>query len=91
MILDVLEAVDTSKDGLIQFSEFKAFFVGAERELWRIFRSVDTDGNHKIDKGELKNALAKAGIVVDPPERMEQFFAMIDLNKDGGERVTNGR
>ncbi|TGZ77404.1 mitochondrial carrier [Ascodesmis nigricans] len=83
LIADILHAVDTSNDGLIQFSEFKAFFQGAERELLRIFRSVDTNHNGHIDKTELKAALNRAGIVVDPPERLEDFFAMIDRNNDG--------
>lgn len=85
LIHDILRAVDTSKDGLIQYSEFRNFFVGAERELWRIFKSVDSDGNGKIDRGELQAALAKAGIAVQPPQRLDTFFAMIDLNSDGGE------
>lgn len=84
LIHEILQAVDSSKDGLIQYSEFKSFFVGAERELWKIFTSVDSDGNGKIDRGELQAALAKAGISVDPPERLDNFFAIIDLNSDGG-------
>jgi solute carrier family 25 phosphate transporter 23/24/25/41 len=84
LIHDILTAVDTSKDGLIQLSEFTCFFEEAERELWRIFKSVDVDGNGRIDKKELKNALSRAGITVDPPQRLEEFFHSIDRNNDGG-------
>jgi solute carrier family 25 phosphate transporter 23/24/25/41 len=86
LIHDILTAVDTSKDGLIQFSEFRNFFASAERELWRIFRSVDVDGNGRIDKGELRSSLARAGIAVDPG-RLEEFFGSIDKNNDGGNAV----
>ncbi|KAI5795556.1 mitochondrial carrier domain-containing protein [Geopyxis carbonaria] len=82
LIHDILTAVDTSKDGLIQFSEFRSFFASAERELWRIFRSVDVDGNGRIDKAELRSSLDRAGIVVDPG-RLEEFFGSIDKNNDG--------
>ena len=76
--------MDTSKDGLIQYSEFRRFFAGAEQELWRIFNSVDLDGNGHIDRKELALALSRARIVVDPPERLEEFFRSFDRNSDGG-------
>ena len=69
---------------MIQYSEFKRFFAGAERELWRIFKSVDLDGNGRIDRKELQLALSRAGISVDPPERLDEFFVSIDRNRDGG-------
>lgn len=82
LLHDILTAVDTSKDGLIQYSEFKNFFEGADRELWRIFHSVDLDKNGKIDKGELRVALTRAGIAVDT-SRLEEFFDSMDRNNDG--------
>lgn len=82
LLHDILTAVNTSKDGLIQYSEFKHFFEGADRELWRIFRSVDQDRNGKIDKGELRIALTRAGIAVDT-NRLEEFFYSMDKNNDG--------
>ncbi|KAL0634004.1 hypothetical protein Q9L58_007105 [Maublancomyces gigas] len=82
LLHEILTAVDTSKDGLIQYSEFKHFFEGADRELWRIFRSVDQDRNGKIDKGELRIALTRAGIAVDT-NRLEEFFYSMDKNNDG--------
>ena len=82
LLHDILEAVDTSKDGLIQYSEFKHFFESADKELWRIFTSVDLDKNGKIDKGELREALRRAGLAVDP-KRLEKFFDSMDRNNDG--------
>lgn len=82
LLHDILEAVDTSKDGLIQYSEFKHFFESADRELWRIFTSVDLDKNGKIDKAELRIALSRAGLVVDT-KRLQEFFDSMDRNNDG--------
>jgi solute carrier family 25 (mitochondrial phosphate transporter), member 23/24/25/41 len=82
LLHDILEAVDTSKDGLIQYSEFKSFIESADRELWRIFTSVDLDRNGKIDKQELQVALGRAGLVVDA-SRLKDFFDLMDRNNDG--------
>ncbi|KAG0642060.1 mitochondrial carrier domain-containing protein [Tuber brumale] len=82
LLHDILEAVDTSKDGLIQYSEFKHFFESADRELWRIFTSVDLDRNGNIDKAELRIALSRAGLVVDT-KRLQEFFDSMDRNNDG--------
>ncbi|KAL7271075.1 hypothetical protein RUND412_006192 [Rhizina undulata] len=80
LLHDILVAVDTSKDGRIQYSEFWTFFESADRELWRIFNSVDLDKNGKIDKGELRAALVQAGVNSD---RLEEFFDSMDRNNDG--------
>ncbi|CAZ85743.1 unnamed protein product [Tuber melanosporum] len=82
LLHDILEAVDTSKDGLIQYSEFKHFFESADRELWHIFTSVDLDRNGNIDKAELRIALSRAGLVVDT-KRLQEFFDSMDRNNDG--------
>ena len=87
LISELLTAVDTSRDGRIQYDEFKRFFAGAEHELWRIFKSVDLDGNGKIDRNELRSALTRAGIAVSPPKRLDEFFRSMDKNHDGGKRA----
>ncbi|KAF8461361.1 mitochondrial carrier domain-containing protein [Kalaharituber pfeilii] len=82
VLQDILEAIDTSKDGLIQFEEFKEFINAADKELWQIFHSVDLDSNGKIDKAELRQALDKAGIDAHG-DRLEEFFEFMDKNRDG--------
>lgn len=82
VLQDILHAIDTSKDGLIQFEEFKAFLEGADKELWNIFHSVDLDSNGKIDQTELQEALERAGITANG-ERLQQFFEFMDRNRDG--------
>ncbi|KAI5806724.1 mitochondrial carrier domain-containing protein, partial [Peziza echinospora] len=82
LLHDIMKAIDTSKDGLIQFEEFRAFVEQADKELWQIFHSVDMDSNGKIDKIELREALTRAGIIANG-KKLEQFFEFMDRNRDG--------
>ena len=80
---EIMAAIDTSKDGLIQYEEFKVFVASGERELRKIFESVDADNSGHIDKEELKAALVEAGIVVDR-KLLDKFFETVDRDNDGG-------
>ncbi|EEH47324.2 uncharacterized protein PADG_03422 [Paracoccidioides brasiliensis Pb18] len=82
LVGDVLADVDTSGDGKIQFNEFQAFVERAEKELWRLFESIDHDHNGHLDKEELRTAFAKAGLTV-PKKKLDEFFTDVDSNKDG--------
>ncbi|KAK2759171.1 hypothetical protein FQN54_003271 [Arachnomyces sp. PD_36] len=82
LLKDILKAVDTSGDGHIQYHEFRVFVDEAERELWRMFQSIDRDQNGELDKGELKAAFARAGVSVSN-SKLDQFFAEVDTNRDG--------
>lgn len=82
ILQEILRAIDTSKDGLIQFEEFRAFVEAADQELWQIFHSVDLDSNGRIDKIELAEALVRAGVIADR-DRLQQLFEFMDQNKDG--------
>lgn len=75
--------IDTSKDGLIDYEEFKTFIAGGDIELRKVFDSVDTDHSGHIDKEEMKAALVEAGIVVDDV-LLDAFFQRVDRNNDGG-------
>ncbi|PGH11730.1 hypothetical protein AJ80_06991 [Polytolypa hystricis UAMH7299] len=82
MLEDVLEAVDTSGDGKIQYNEFRAFVESAEKELWKLFQTIDKDKNGHLDKQELKAAFAKADLAV-PNSKIDEFMNEIDTNRDG--------
>lgn len=62
--------------------EFRTFVEQTERELQQLFKSIDRDHNGQLDKGELKSAFARAGLVV-PQSKFDQFFAEVDSNHDG--------
>lgn len=82
MLRSVLQTVDTSGDGHIQYSEFRVFVDFAEKELWRLFESIDRNHNGEIDKDELRTAFSKAGVTVSSA-KFDEFFQEVDTNRDG--------
>ncbi|KAL8673028.1 MAG: hypothetical protein Q9168_002551 [Polycauliona sp. 1 TL-2023] len=82
MLHDVLAKVDTDGDGRIQYAEFRVFVRQTERELLKLFRSIDRDHNGQLDKSELKSAFARAGLAV-PNSKLDRFFSEVDTNGDG--------
>ncbi|KAL2222125.1 putative calcium dependent mitochondrial carrier protein [Thermoascus aurantiacus ATCC 26904] len=82
MLRSVMQAVDTNGDGQIQYDEFRVFVDYAEKELWKLFESIDRNRNGEIDKGELRVAFAKAGVTVSNA-KLDEFFADVDTNRDG--------
>ncbi|KAL3421034.1 Calcium-binding mitochondrial carrier SAL1 [Phlyctema vagabunda] len=82
MLHDVVRAVDTNGDGVIQYEEFRKFVEETESELLSLFRSIDRDHDGRIDKTELQTAFKRAGLAV-PNSKLSQFFEEVDLNNDG--------
>jgi solute carrier family 25 (mitochondrial phosphate transporter), member 23/24/25/41 len=82
LLHDVLEAVDTSGDGRIQFNEFLVFVEHAEKELWQLFESIDRDNSGALDKDELRSAFKRAGLSISAA-KLDQFFDEVDTNHDG--------
>ncbi|MCJ1321640.1 hypothetical protein MMC15_006985 [Xylographa vitiligo] len=82
LLHDVLKVVDTNGDGRIQYSEFRTFVEETEKELWKLFKSIDRDRNGQLDKDELQAAFWRAGLVVSK-SKFEDFFSGIDTNHDG--------
>ncbi|KAL8692602.1 MAG: hypothetical protein Q9218_002418 [Villophora microphyllina] len=82
MLQDVLKALDTDGDGRIQYKEFRAFVEQTEKELLKLFKSIDRDHNGQLDKSELKLAFTRAGLTV-PNTKLDQFFSEVDTNRDG--------
>ncbi|MCJ1271411.1 hypothetical protein MMC22_011311 [Lobaria immixta] len=82
LLHDVLKAVDTDRDGYIQYSEFRVFVEQTEKELWQLFKSIDRDQNDQLDKDELMGAFVRAGLVI-PKSKLDQFFSEVDTNHDG--------
>lgn len=54
----------------------------AEKELWRLFESIDRNHNGEIDKDELRTAFSKAGVTVSSA-KFDEFFQEVDTNRDG--------
>ncbi|KAI9732386.1 MAG: hypothetical protein M1834_001594 [Cirrosporium novae-zelandiae] len=79
---DILKAVDTNGDGVIHYHEFHSFVAQTEKELWRLFKTIDHDKNGHIDKEELRTAFVMAGLIVSNA-KLNQFFEEVDTNHDG--------
>lgn len=62
--------------------EFRTFVEQTEKELLKLFKSIDRDQNGQLDKSELKLAFTRAGLAV-PNTKLDQFFAEVDTNNDG--------
>ncbi|KIW64743.1 hypothetical protein, variant [Phialophora macrospora] len=82
LLHDVLQAVDTSGDGRIQYNEFRVFVEHAENELWQLFESIDRDHSGALDKAELRAAFSRAGLTISNA-KLDQFFDEVDANHDG--------
>jgi solute carrier family 25 phosphate transporter 23/24/25/41 len=77
-------ATATATDGEFysSFLEFRIFVRQAENQLFDLFKSIDRDGNGKLDKSELQTAFKAAGLTVSK-RRLNDFFGDMDLNNDG--------
>jgi solute carrier family 25 (mitochondrial phosphate transporter), member 23/24/25/41 len=62
--------------------EFRTFVNHADKELWKLFESIDRNHNGEIDKDELKTAFTRAGVTISTA-KLEAFFAEVDTNRDG--------
>lgn len=62
--------------------EFRDFVSRADEALWELFQSIDRNHNGEIDRAELKEAFASAGITVSS-SMLDQFLAQMDQNNDG--------
>lgn len=82
LLHEILQAVDSSGDGQIQYNEFRVFLEHAERELYQLFESIDRDRSGALDKDELRQAFARSGVVVSSA-KLDKFFDEVDVNHDG--------
>lgn len=62
-------------------AEFRTFVEKTETELYTLFKSIDHDNDGRLDKGELRSAFKRAGLMV-PNSKLDQFFAEVDGNND---------
>ncbi|OZJ04556.1 hypothetical protein BZG36_02699 [Bifiguratus adelaidae] len=79
---ELLERCDLSQDGQMTFEEFKVYITEKERELWELFKKVDTDGDGCLQPVELQRALSRAGIRVTEDD-FGRFMDAMDMDQDG--------
>lgn len=59
---EVIEALDTSHDGVLDWSEFLSWWQGDFYPLLRAFRACDADGSGSIDETEYASLLQSLGV-----------------------------
>ncbi|KAK4238776.1 hypothetical protein C8A03DRAFT_33172 [Achaetomium macrosporum] len=85
---DLINEVDTNKDGVISFDEFLALMsqtvkeVDTEQELLNAFKVFDKDGSGTISSDELRHVLKKLGENLTDDE-VEEMIKLADRNGDG--------
>ncbi|KAL0089702.1 mitochondrial carrier domain-containing protein [Phycomyces blakesleeanus] len=79
---DLLAKCNTSRDGLIDYEEFRAYVLEKERELWALFSEINKSNDHRLRAGDLKSALKAAGVCVTEDD-IEQFIQAIDTEGNG--------
>jgi solute carrier family 25 phosphate transporter 23/24/25/41 len=77
---DLLAMCDTARDGLIDYTEFRAYVLDKEKDLWTLFDDINTAGDHRLRPDELESALRQAGIRVTQQD-LEAFMHVIDTGK----------
>ncbi|KND92672.1 Calcium-binding mitochondrial carrier SAL1 [Tolypocladium ophioglossoides CBS 100239] len=82
LLKQIMDEVDTNRDGRIQYEEFRTFVEEAERQLFFLFKAIDKDGNGKLDMKELQTAFRTAGLTVSS-RKLSDFFNDMDENHDG--------
>ncbi|CAG8433749.1 11076_t:CDS:2 [Ambispora gerdemannii] len=80
--LELLQRCDTSKDGVVDFQEFKTFVEEKEKELWELFVEIDKSKDMKLQPEELEGALWKAGIHCTKQE-LKKFIHTMDKDGNG--------
>lgn len=75
---ELLERCDTSKDGLVDYEEFRSYVNDKERELWQLFKGLDRSGDGRLSPDDLEVALQKSGIEITKDE-FTDFMQLMDL------------
>lgn len=75
---ELLERCDTSKDGLVDYEEFRSYVNDKERELWQLFKGLDRSGDGRLSPDDLEVALKKSGIEITKDE-FTDFMQLMDL------------
>jgi calmodulin len=87
-LAEVVNRLDTNKNGKVEFDEFVMLFEqnvrnpGVEENLIDAFRMFDKDGNGKINAKEFKEAMTSFGDKLTEDEA-EEMISQADLNRDG--------
>lgn len=86
-LLNLINCIDSDKNGKIDFTEFLAAAMGrglylCQEKLWNAFKRFDLNDNGRISAEEIQNVLDKENLVQDP-KYWTDLILEADLNGDG--------
>lgn len=87
-LTDLINEIDTNKDGKIDFTEFrtKLSFINKtlskDDQFLQAFRMFDKDGNGYISSSELRNVMLSLGEKLSD-EELDDMIASADIDGDG--------
>ena len=73
---------DADADGHISTTEFAAFCSAQERQLQRVYRAIDVDGDGLLSSADIRRAASDLGFKVSHAQ-LRSFMAHVDANADG--------
>ncbi|RKP24773.1 mitochondrial carrier domain-containing protein [Syncephalis pseudoplumigaleata] len=79
---ELIRVADSSKDGVVDYREFRAFIERKERALRKIFDEMDVSKDQALQPDELKESLGRAGITVSDAD-VGRFMRLLDTDGDG--------
>eukprot|EP01113_Clastostelium_recurvatum_P031205 TRINITY_DN3874_c0_g1_i1.p1 TRINITY_DN3874_c0_g1~~TRINITY_DN3874_c0_g1_i1.p1 ORF type:complete len:543 (+),score=104.22 TRINITY_DN3874_c0_g1_i1:58-1686(+) len=83
---ELMDDLDLDHDGTVTFQEFRKYMSEQEAHLQRIFKTIDTNGDGKLDSEEIITAMEKLYGVSITPQAAHGMINRID--KDGDGRVS---
>ncbi|KAI9295024.1 mitochondrial carrier [Neoconidiobolus thromboides FSU 785] len=81
---ELLKVADASRDGIIDYIEFRRFVLAQEAALWDLFKQIDVSQDLKLQPQELSSSLKRAVIGIEVnPEELEEIVTKMDTDGDG--------
>jgi solute carrier family 25 phosphate transporter 23/24/25/41 len=84
MALDLMDKVDSSKDGIITYEEFEQYSEKQIVKSYRIFMNLDSDGDGKLDYRQTKQSLHEIYPSLELSDDIyKNLFFTMDQDKSG--------
>lgn len=79
---EIITIADKSKDGIIDYGEFRKFVIAQEQTLWKLFKQIDLSRDLRLQPQELAQSLTRAGVTIDQT-KLQSLVEKMDQDGDG--------